>query len=50
MDVQTKKFFRAFKKEGGRTNKVDNDIIKNTFKRIGADIMSKRMFIVGEAN
>jgi len=36
--------------EGGETDNVDNDIIENTFNRIGANIMGKRMFIEGEAN
>jgi len=36
--------------EGGETNNADNDIIENTFYRIGANIMGKRMFIEGEAN
>jgi dihydrofolate reductase len=36
--------------EGGETNNVDNDIIENTFNRIGANVMGKGMFIEGEAN
>jgi len=36
--------------EGGETNNADNDIIENTFNRIGANIMGKRMFVEGEAN
>jgi dihydrofolate reductase len=45
---------RGFRKhlgmEGGETNNADNDIIENTFNRIGANIMGKRMFVEGEAN
>jgi dihydrofolate reductase len=36
--------------EGGETNNIDNDIIENTFNRIGANIMGKRMFVEGEAS
>ena len=36
--------------EGGEENNRDNDIIKEIFDRIGANIMGKRMFEEGEAN
>ena len=45
-----KAFLRHLKLEGGETNNIDNDIIENTFNRIGANIMGKSMFIEGEAN
>ena len=35
--------------DGGETG-VDNDIVEQTFARIGANIMGKRMFEEGEAN
>ena len=45
---------RSFRKhlgmEGGETNNADNDILENTFNRIGANIMGKKMFVEGEAN
>ena len=30
--------------KGGETNNKDNDIIEETFNRIGANIMGKKMF------
>jgi dihydrofolate reductase len=45
-----KSFLSHLKLEGGETNNIDNDIIENTFNRIGANIMGKNMFIEGEAN
>ena len=45
-----KAFLSHLKLEGGDTNNKDNDIIEETFIRIGANIMGKRMFIEGEAN
>jgi dihydrofolate reductase len=45
-----KAFLSHLKLEGGETNNKDNDIIEETFKRIGANIMGKRMFEEGEAN
>lgn len=36
--------------EGGETNNKDNDIIEETFKRIGVNIIGKNMFVEGEAN
>jgi len=45
-----KAFLDHLKLKGGETNNKDNDIIKNIFSRIGANIMGKKMFIEGEAN
>ncbi len=45
-----KGFLSHLKLEGGETNNKDNDIIEETFNRIGANIMGKNMFIEGEAN
>ncbi len=36
--------------EGGEENNSDNDIINDTFNRIGANIMGKNMFVEGEAS
>lgn len=45
------KSFRAhLGMDGGETDNPDNDIIENTFDRIGANIMGKKMFIAGETN
>jgi len=38
------------KLDDGQENNIDNKIIENTFNRIGANIMGKRMFEEGEAN
>jgi dihydrofolate reductase len=45
-----KAFLSHLKLEGGETNNKDNDIIEETFSRISANIMGKRMFEEGEAN
>jgi dihydrofolate reductase len=45
-----KTFLSHLKLEVGETNNKDNDIIEETFNRIGANIMGKRMFEEGEAN
>lgn len=45
-----KAFLQHLQLEGGETNNQDNDIIERIFKRIGANIMGKRMFEEGEAN
>jgi dihydrofolate reductase len=45
-----KAFLEHLKLEGGETNNLDNDLIDQTFKRIGANILGKRMFEEGEAN
>ena len=45
-----KAFLSHLKLEGGETNNKDNDIIEETFNRIGANIMGKNMFVEGEAN
>ncbi len=45
-----KAFLEHLKMEGGETNNRDNDIIEETFNRIGANIMGKNMFVEGEAN
>ena len=45
-----KAFLSHLKMEGGKTNNKDNDIIEETFNRIGANIMGKNMFVEGEAN
>jgi dihydrofolate reductase len=45
-----KAFLSHLKMEGGETNNKDNDIIEETFNRIGANIMGKNMFVEGEAN
>jgi dihydrofolate reductase len=45
-----KAFLRHLKMEGGETNNIDNDIIEETFNRIGANIIGKNMFIEGEAS
>jgi len=44
-----KSFREHLSLEGGDTGK-DNDIVNETFERIGANIMGKKMFIEGEAN
>jgi dihydrofolate reductase len=36
--------------EGGENNNEDNDIINETFERIGSNIMGKHMFVEGEVN
>jgi dihydrofolate reductase len=36
--------------EGGEVNNKDNEIISETFNRIGSNIMGKHMFEEGEAN
>jgi dihydrofolate reductase len=36
--------------DGGEENNTDNDIIRETFNRIGSNIMGKCMFEEGEAN
>jgi len=43
-------FLSHLKMEGGETNNIDNDIIEETFNRIGANIIGKNMFVEGEAN
>jgi dihydrofolate reductase len=43
-------FLEHLSLEGGEENNIDNDIIKEIFNRIGANIMGKRMFLEGEAN
>jgi dihydrofolate reductase len=45
-----KAFLSHLKIEGGETNNKDNDIIEETFNRIGANIIGKNMFVEGEAN
>jgi dihydrofolate reductase len=45
-----KSFLEHLDMEGGEENNRDNDIIKEIFDRIGANIMGKRMFEEGEAN
>jgi dihydrofolate reductase len=45
-----KAFLSHLKLEGGEINNKDSDIIEETFNRIGANIMGKRMFEEGEAN
>jgi dihydrofolate reductase len=45
-----KAFLEHLKLEGGETNNPDNDLIEQTFDRIGANIMGKRMFEEGESN
>jgi dihydrofolate reductase len=45
-----KSFRKHLSMEGGETKNPDNDLIENTFNRIGANIMGKNMFIEGEAN
>lgn len=45
-----KSFLEHLELKGGEDNNKDNDIITETFNRIGANIMGKRMFIEGESN
>ena len=45
-----KSFLKHLELEGGEENNKDNEIIKEIFNRIGANIMGKRMFVEGEAN
>ncbi len=45
-----KSFLEHLDLKGGEENNIDNDIIKETLNRIGANIMGKRMFVEGEAN
>ncbi|MEJ2637612.1 MAG: dihydrofolate reductase family protein [Calditrichia bacterium] len=45
-----KSFRETLGMEGGEANNRDNEIIAETFHRIGANIMGKRMFEEGEAN
>ncbi|HSD64422.1 MAG TPA: dihydrofolate reductase family protein [Ignavibacteriaceae bacterium] len=43
-----KSFLEHLGMEGGEENNTDNDIITDTIKRIGANIMGKNMFVEGE--
>ena len=43
-------FLSHLKLDGGEKNNKDNDIIEETFSRIGTNIMGKRMFEEGETN
>jgi dihydrofolate reductase len=45
-----KAFLQHIKLEGGEENNIDNNLIEQTFSRIGTNIMGKRMFEEGEAN
>lgn len=45
-----KSFLEHLEMEGGEENNKDNNIIKEIFNRIGANITGKRMFVEGEAN
>ena len=45
-----KSFLKHLELEGGEENNKDNEIIKEIFNRIGANIMGKKMFVEGEAN
>ena len=45
-----KAFLQHIKLEGEEENNIDNDIIKKTFARIGANIMGKRKFEEDEAS
>jgi dihydrofolate reductase len=45
-----KSFREKLGMEGGEVNNKDNEIISETFNRIGSNIMGKRMFEEGEAN
>ena len=45
-----KSFLQHLELEGGEENNKDNEIIKEIFNRIGANIMGKKMFVEGEAN
>jgi dihydrofolate reductase len=45
-----KNFRQQLGMDGGEENNIDNDIITDTFNRIGSNIMGKRMFEEGEAN
>ena len=47
---EQKSFREQLELEGGKVSNKDNDLIKKTFARIGANIMGKRMFEEGEAN
>jgi dihydrofolate reductase len=45
-----KSFREKLGMEGGEVNNKDNEIISETFNRIGSNIMGKHMFEEGEAN
>lgn len=45
-----KAFLEHLKLEGGESDNIDNEVIKNTFNRIGANIMGKNMFVEGETS